>query len=234
MAVPQISPSSSEEAQEATQDFVSAWEDLRADSDIQFAPVELPEEPQPPDWLENLREFLGELFAPVADGIAAYWWLIWPILAAGGVCLLLYMIWRIYGPDIIAKKHRAKGEAVEEEWVPQTGEAIALLKDADALAAEGRYDEATHLLLGRSVAQINSARPDLIEPSSTAREIAALPALPDAARAAFSAIADRVESSLFALHSLGLDDWNAARAAYADFAKVGSQIAAQPSGVSGV
>ena len=93
-----------------------------------------------------------------------------------------------------------------------------MLDDADRLAAEGRFDEATHLLLQRSVGQIAAARPEWLEPSSTAREIAALPALPEPARHAFGVIAERVERSLFALRRLGPDDWQAARAAYADFA----------------
>ena len=65
----------------------------------------------------------------------------------------------------------------------------------DALAAQGRYDAATHLLLKRSVGQIAAARPGLVEPATTARELAALGALPDAARAAFGIIAVRVERS---------------------------------------
>ena len=93
-----------------------------------------------------------------------------------------------------------------------------LLDDADRLAAEGRYDEATHLLLKRSVGQIARARPDLLAPSSTAREIADLRALPEAARGSFAVIAERVERSLFALRGLSADDWQAARAAYAEFA----------------
>ena len=109
-------------------------------------------------------------------------------------------------------------EPAAPDWVPDAGEALALLEDADRLAAEGRYDEATHLLLKRSVGQIAAARPDLLEPSSTAREIAELPALSEAARGAFALIAGRVERSLFALRSLSADDWHAARAAYADFA----------------
>jgi hypothetical protein len=74
------------------------------------------------------------------------------------------------------------------------------------------------LLLKRSVGQIADARPDWLGPSSTAREIAALPALPERARGAFTTIAERVERSLFALRRLSADDWQAARAAYADFA----------------
>jgi hypothetical protein len=42
--------------------------------------------------------------------------------------------------------------------------------------------------------------------------------LPDRARQAFGTIAGRVEASLFALRRLTMDDWQAARTAYADFA----------------
>ena len=69
------------------------------------------------------------------------------------------------------------------------------------------------------------ARPDLLEPSSTAREIAALQALPNAARGAFASIAELVERSLFALRRLSADDWQAARAAYAEFALAAPQAA---------
>jgi hypothetical protein len=120
---------------------------------------------------------------------------------------------------------RREPEQAAAEWTPDAGEALALLEDADRLAAEGRFDEATHLLLMRSVGQIAEARPDLLEPSSTAREIAELPALPQAARGAFATIAERVERSLFALRSLSADDWQAARAAYADFALAARQNA---------
>ena len=73
-------------------------------------------------------------------------------------------------------------------------------------------------MLQRSVGQIAELRPDLLRPSSTAREIAALPVLSDAAREAFAAIATRVERSLFALRRLDQADWQAARAAYSRFA----------------
>ena len=103
-------------------------------------------------------------------------------------------------------------------WAPSAAEALALLEDADRLAALGQYDEATHLLLKRSVGQIAAARPDWLHPASTAREIAVLPGLPARARDAFALIAARVERSLFALVLLGPDDWQAARAAYTQFA----------------
>lgn len=86
-----------------------------------------------------------------------------------------------------------------------------------------RYDKATHLLLTRSVGQIAQARPDCVEPSTTTRELAALPPLSPAARTAFAIIAGRVERSLFALRALTADDWHAARAAYAQFAATAEQ-----------
>jgi hypothetical protein len=208
--------------------FARDWESLRADQDIQFAPVEMPEpvraEPsEPPDWLQDLLEFIGRLFEPLGEALAAFGRLIgvsgqlltWLVIAIG-VAILLYLVWRLIEP--YTERRRRDDMQPEPEWTPDAGEALALLDDADRLAAEGRYDEATHLLLKRSVGQIAAARPDWLEPSSTAREIAALPALPQAARGAFATIAERVERSLFALRRLSADDWHAARAAYAEFA----------------
>jgi hypothetical protein len=100
-----------------------------------------------------------------------------------------------------------------------------LLEDADRLAQQGHYDEAAHLLLRRTCDQIRAAHPDWLHPASTAREIAALPALPGQARTAFAVIADRVEASRYALRALIEADWQAARAAYAQFALHGPEPA---------
>ena len=144
------------------------------------------------------------------------------LVVAIGVAILAFLVWRLLAP---LRLRRRDEQQAAPEWTPDAGEALALLDDADRLAAEGRYDEATHLLLKRSVGQIAAARPDWLEPSSTAREIAELPALPQAARGAFATIAERVERSLFALRSLSADDWGAARAAYAEFALAAPRLA---------
>lgn len=214
---------------EAAEAFARDWQELRADSDIQFAPIEQPPPPETPDWLEALGEFLGRLFSPIGDALAAIGRalgmsgqaVMWLVIAIG-VAIVLYLIFRLVAP---MRLRRRETEQTAPEWTPDAGQALALLEDADRLAAEGRFDEATHLLLKRSVGQIAEARPDLLEPSSTAREIAELPALPQAARGAFATIAERVERSLFALRSLSADDWHAARAAYAEFALSAPRIA---------
>ena len=198
------------------------WQDVRSDSDIQFSPLAPPKQPETPEWLENFLEWLGDLFAPVGrvlEGIGQALGISGPvflwILAGIAVALLALLIWRFARGKDWSRKAKTEEEA---EWTPDAAEALTLLEEADRLAAEGRYDEATRLLLKRSVGQIAQARPGLLDPSSTAREIAALEALSQAARTAFATIADRVERSLFALRSLSADDWNAAREAYAEFA----------------
>ncbi|MFO6446178.1 hypothetical protein ACLBKU_03450 [Erythrobacter sp. NE805] len=200
----------------------AGWEALRADGNLQFAPVPIPEiPPREPSWFERmlnkLAAFLADVLGPVGQALgASWWWLQWVLLAAV-VALALVLLVRMLGPGF-GRSRKAAEAAAEDEWRPDAATSLALLEDADRLAAEGRYDEATHLLLQRSVGHIAEARPDWTRPSSTARELAALPALPEAARAAFRVIAERVERSLFALRSLDRADWEAARAAYAEFA----------------
>lgn len=202
----------------------AGWNELRGNEEIQFEPVDaVPEIPREPGWFEEmlraLFEFLGAVLSPIGSLLAGiWWWLQWALLAAL-VAFILYLIVRTFGP--LARGGREKREAASEpDWAPSEAQSVALLEDADRLAAEGRFDEATHLLLQRSVDHISSARPDWVEPSSTARELAALPTLSQTARRAFGAISERVERSLFALRSLDRSDWEAARAAYADFAQM--------------
>jgi len=199
------------------------WRELRDDPDIQFERVVIPETPpREPNWFEEMIaaviEFLAELFAPVGSALGASWPVLQWVLLGLLALFVLYLIYRLVDPGWFGRKN-ATSEVVEDEgWAPAREESLSLLEDADKLAAEGRFDEATHLLLKRSVSQIAAARPDWVEPSSTARELAALPALSDAARGAFRTISERVERSLFALRSLDRSDWEAARSAYAKFA----------------
>jgi len=80
------------------------------------------------------------------------------------------------------------------------------------------FDEAAHLLLFRSIDDIEDRRPRLVRPALTARDIAALDAVPPAARGAFSQIGSAVERSLFGGQALDAAAFVACRAAYEAFA----------------
>ena len=199
-------------------DAAEAWRTVRADDAIQFAPLDIDQSPlEPPGWLEALLRWLADLLEPAGRALGMSWPVFRWVLLAIGVALIAVLLWRMLAPALGWRPKR-DSQTGEENWLPATADALALLEDADRLAAEGRFDEATHLLLKRSVAQIAAARPDLVEPATTARELSALTALPDTARNAFATIAGRVERSLFALRRLGAEDWKAAREAYSDFA----------------
>lgn len=214
-----MTATSATQAAQASGATPSSWQELRSDGDIQFAPVEIPEiTPRDPTWLDNLLRWLGDQLAPLGKFLGQSWPVMRWVLLALLIALLLYMVIHLIDPELLRRRKRSSENEDEAAWQPDHQAAAALLEDADRLAAEGRFDEATHLLLQRSVTHIASARPDWVEPSSTARELAKLPALPDAARGAFGVIAERVERSLFALRALNQSDWEAARAAYADFA----------------
>jgi hypothetical protein len=189
---------------------------MRASNDIQFAPVPEIPPPPPPAWLKALGEFLQSLFEPLGRLIGLSWPVMQYVLIALAALGVLFIAWRLIAPLLVARALR-EADAVPD-WTPDRAEAAALLEDADRLAREGRFDEAAHLLLRRSVGQIAATRPGWLHPASTAREIAALPAMPEAARYAFAVIAQRVERSRFALRPLAAEDWQAARDAYARFA----------------
>lgn len=203
------------------------WQQMRADSDIQSAPLPpAPPPAPPPDWLNQLLEWLGHLLRALFGPVGRALGLGWPVMAralegigvAIGAVVLAVLVWRLF--RWLRARHATRCADPDDlaQWSPQGDQARALLDEADRLAHEGRFDEAAHLLLLRSVEHIANARPGWLHPASTAREIASLAALSGHARAAFGKIAALVEQSRFALRALGHPEWLAARAAYADFA----------------
>ena len=199
--------------------FAEDWQAVRDNGAIQFEPVPPPEPRQPPDWLLAIGRWLNEALAGFIDLFGSAWPVVKIGLIAAGLVLLALLgrrLWQLY-----SDRQRASRSDPADDWQPDETEALALLEEADALAAAGRYGEAVHLLLERSVGQIRLARPDWLAPSTTSREIARLAALPDRARSAFAIIAAQVERALFARAELAERDWLDARGAYADFAAVG-------------
>ena len=210
--------------------FAHAWRAMRADSSIQFNLAPPPQPPKPPHWLKALLHWLGDLLEPVWRFLkwlgtflpdAAYARiLLWSVIGLGAAALLWvfynrvrYGEWRLRLPRLAPP-----ADLMEEEWAPDEAGARSWLEEADALAREGRYAEAIHHLLFRSVEDIARRRPALVRPALTSRELAASEAIPGRARDLFSGIARLVERSLFGQRAVGEQDWQQAREAYSNFA----------------
>jgi hypothetical protein len=192
--------------------FAEAHSQLLADRSIQFEMKPF-EPPVVPDWLRWLLQLL-EGSGPVFK--VMFW-----IAVAAAVLFLLYWLARWVEGGGLAFLKRRRAAPVDETadgWRPEEAPARALLSEADALAAEGRYDEAAHLLLHRSIDDIDLRLPQLVRPALTSRDLAAVPTLPAGPRNAFSAIVMMVERSLFAGRALAEPDWKRCRAAYEAFA----------------
>ncbi|PTQ09447.1 hypothetical protein CLG96_14665 [Sphingomonas oleivorans] len=196
--------------------FAAAHERLRSDSAIQF---DLPKwaPPPQPEWMAAVGRALKAIFRVLGPYAPYLRYLLWAAIG----CILLYLLWRLYRAYGHLLRLRApSAETAEEEidWRPEAAPARALLREADRLAADGRFAEAVHLLLQRSIEDIERHRPRLVRPAFTSRDIAAAAALPVAARATFATLARTVERSLFGRRVVDAADWQACRTAYEEFA----------------
>lgn len=210
-----------------------AHEALVADKDVQFVLASVPPKPAPPAWMRAFGEWLEQMLAPLGRAlrwIAAHMpeapyarIFLWTVLAL----LVALIAWTLFDrlrhgvwrwPGRRWTMRAATGDE-EENWAPEAGAARAWLESADALAAQGRYEEAVHHLLLRSVEDLSRRRPDIVRPALTSRDLAQAPGVPAAPRRMFAQIAQAVERSLFGGRSIDAEGWATCRAAYADFAQ---------------
>ncbi|MFC3078430.1 DUF4129 domain-containing protein [Phenylobacterium terrae] len=178
----------------------------REDLQFDFPPYV---EPKPPAWADALVRFF-EAIGPILKIV--FW-----VGLAIGVLLIVYFAAR----EVQATwtRRRKAREAVQPaDWAPEPEKAKALLEDADRLAAEGRFEEAVHLLLFRSIDDLAGRRPEAVRPALTSRDIARIEAMPGPARSAFSRIAEAVEKSFFGGRPLGQSEFVECRRAYEAFA----------------
>jgi hypothetical protein len=192
--------------------------ELLARDDLQFSftppeeiPLREPAQPQPSlfGWLDNLLDAIAPVFT----------WIFWGAVVLAAAALVWFLgreAWAVrFGWQ---KKAADKTQDQMTDFRPEPARARALLEEADRLAALGQYDEAAHTLLYRSIADIEERAPQAIRKAQTAREIARLPVLPEAVRAAFAPITRAVEQSWFGGRKLDAEIYQACRKAYADFA----------------
>jgi hypothetical protein len=114
--------------------------------------------------------------------------LLWTVLLVMAVLAVAWLVGRLRGlvPDARAPAGPARG--AEEVGHPQLGA-------AEALAAQGRFGEAVHVLLLDTLEALS--RRARLAPSLTSREIVARVPLPDRARDALSGLVSAVEVSWF-------------------------------------
>lgn len=136
------------------------------------------------------------------------------------VSFLVYMLVR----EIIRIRRNRAPQGEKEEappipvYQPDAETARIVLDDADKLASEGRFTEAVHTLLFRSIQDIEDKRPHHVNTSLTSREISKLPILSRKARDGFSMISTLVESSFFGGNTLTANDYSLSKSAYKTFA----------------
>jgi len=186
----------------------AAWRTLVHHGDIQFDFPDAPAIPPIPLWLRHLLEFLSR-------HAVAFRWGGWILLGLAvltiGFFLVRYLLRR--GLSQSGKFPLRPMPA----WQPTAEQARLLLRDADALAAQNRFEEAAHLLLLVAIQEIGDRRPGLVLPALTSREIATLDSLSPQARTIFSHIALVVERCIFGGRPLAGADYAEVRQAFEQF-----------------
>lgn len=215
--------------------FERAFRDVRSDSDIQFSlPAAAPPQ-ETPEWLLAIGRAIRPTFEAMGQALKWVFDLMPGPVAVQGVLWLIAICLAIYLVALVIKRvrqsegflwwGRSGGEprpTVQENWAPDEDHTKKSLNEAEALADKGRFGEAIHTLLLRSIDEVGARRPPLAKPSITSRELAASPVLPSAARDLFHSLASKVETSFFGGRPVSRETWVQARAEYDDLASAGS------------
>lgn len=170
------------------------------------------------NWMDAIADALSGLF-DVLKWLLKY---AGPILIGLAVLAILFFVLREFSVFDVSKliRRRAKSDELKAEkasYRPDADMAKTLLSDADALAAAGRFAEAVHSLLFRSIEDIRTQRGD-VEVFLTSREIGDLDDLDLEARNSLQVIIRLVEDSYFGGKPVGEPEWKSARSAYEAFA----------------
>ena len=153
--------------------------------------------------------FLGPVFQLIFYGLLAI--------------AVAYILYLILNTIIATRRSMVKADKTEDipdvpTYQPDAETARVLMDDADGLAAQGKFAEAVHILLFRSIQDIEDKRPHHVKRSLTSREIASLSILSPKARDVFSQIGKLVERSFFGGGALNMEDYELSKAAYKAFA----------------
>ncbi|MEM1390003.1 MAG: hypothetical protein AAGG45_02900 [Pseudomonadota bacterium] len=175
--------------------------------------IDIPAQRAPPNgfvrFIANLLSVIGPLLG----------WLLLGTIALGLIAVLYFM----FGESLSFRRKEKPSRpdsniSIAPDLLPDQNAARTLLGDAEALASEGRFAEAVHALLFRSIDLIQKRDASAVKRSFTAREIGQLSGLPASLKKGLSPIIQIVESSYFGGREVDQDEWWEARDAYQSFA----------------
>ena len=123
--------------------FDDAFRAMKRDDKLQF---DLPPAPEPPKigWLENFFKALGAFIEAIAPILEILFYL--------GIGAIIALILFAVAKVIYETRFKREAKEIVEDippplYTPDQDQARILLEDVDAMAAEGRYEEAVHLSL---------------------------------------------------------------------------------------
>ena len=157
-----------------------------------FPVLPVMKEPDPPSTLQTDGGEVAEL-------------LLWILV---GAVVLLLLVWLTR--NLSRPKGTTHSEEPEEDLPDSERLTDATLSEADRLAAEGRFEEATHTLLQASLVRLDKRA--AIPMSMTSREVLRSATLTEPGRGALKAMIVLVERSHFGDATLDADGYARARA----------------------
>jgi len=188
--------------------------------DLQLQRPEFEEPPEdieppnpPPRWLQAIFQFLSTL-GPILQVV---FFIAVGLVVAGVLYFLFGEAIRVrFGRD--GKGKVDNPDDVLPDLRPDTKEALSLLEEADALAKAGKFAEAVHLLLFRSINDIQQRLEGGVPRSLTSRESGSLRHLPERSKRGLGPIIQIVEHSFFGGREVDAEGWKTARESYEHFA----------------
>ncbi len=201
-------------------DFETAHQDYMEKTRLQLTRPEFAEEEAEFTDPVNLPNWLLSIFSTAGQILQIVFYVGLAIIIG---YILYHVLTTLYQVNLKGFA-RKKSKQYDEDDVqipflqPDEAEARSLLREADALARDGRFAEAVHLLLFRSIEDIQTRRNKPLPKALTSREIGALDGLPQRPRLALGPIIALVERSFFGGYTVDQTGWTKARAAYEAFA----------------
>lgn len=155
---------------------------------------------------------------PAAGGLAQIASLVLWMLVGVAVVMIVFLLvqgLRQRGREEVAAP---EPDAEDDGAAERAARVVRPLGDAEALAAQGRYAEAIHALLLRTIEELARTLPTSLPHAFTSREIVRRVPMPPRARDALSELVAAVELCYFGARMPGAAEYHTCRARFQEFA----------------